>query len=82
MPVISRFYGIVIKMYPNDHMPPHFHAIYGEYIGMIGIRTLEMIEGDLSSRALRLIKEWALKYQDDLIEMWDKKEFKKLEGLE
>lgn len=82
MPVISRFYGIVIKMYPNDHMPPHFHAIYGEYIGMIDIRTLEMIEGDLSSRALKLIKEWALKYQDDLMEMWDRKEFKKLEGLE
>ena len=34
MPVIARFYGIVIKMYFNDHMPPHFHAIYGECVGM------------------------------------------------
>ena len=82
MPVITRFYGIVIKMYPNDHLPPHFHAIYGEYVGMIDIKTLDMIEGDLSSRSLKLIREWASKYQDDLMDMWAKKEFRRLEGLE
>ncbi len=56
MPVISRFYGIVIKMYPNDHLPPHFHAMYGEYAGLIDLNTLEMIEGDLSKRTMKLIK--------------------------
>lgn len=45
MPVITRFFGIVVKMYPNDHTPPHFHAIYGEYVGVIDIKTLEMLEG-------------------------------------
>ncbi|OPJ58457.1 DUF4160 domain-containing protein [Clostridium oryzae] len=82
MPVITRFFGIVIKMYPNDHLPPHFHAIYGECVGMIDIKTLEMIEGDLSNRALKLIREWANKYQEELMDMWNKKEFRKLEGLE
>ena len=82
MPVITRFFGIVVKMYPNAHTPPHFHAIYGEYVGVIDIKTLEMIEGDLSNRAYKLVREWAEKYQDDLMEMWNTKLFKKLEGLE
>ncbi|CUO23459.1 MAG: DUF4160 domain-containing protein [Sarcina ventriculi] len=82
MPVISRFFGIVIKMYPNDHLPPHFHAIYGEYVGVIDINTLDMIEGDLSNRALKLVKEWASKHQQSLMNMWNTKEFIKLEGLE
>lgn len=82
MPIISRFFGIVIKMYPNDHLPPHFHAIYGEYVGVIDINTLEMIEGDLSNRALKLVKEWASKHQQSLMNMWNTKEFIKLEGLE
>ena len=82
MPVISRFFGIVIEMYPNDHLPPHFHAIYGEYVGVIDINTLDMIEGDLSNRALKLVKEWASKHQQSLMNMWNTKEFIKLEGLE
>ena len=82
MPVITRFYGIIIKMYPNDHLPPHFHAMYGEYAGLIDIRTLEMIEGDLPRRSLKLIKEWSENHKDDLMEMWDTKVFKKIRGLE
>ena len=82
MPVITRFYGIVIKMYPNDHLPLHFYAIYGEYVGLIDIKTLEMIEGDLSNRTLKLIKEWAQEYQDELMQIWNTKQFKRLEGLE
>ncbi|HJS19903.1 MAG TPA: DUF4160 domain-containing protein [Anaerolineales bacterium] len=49
MPVIARFYGIVIKMYfsQSEHGVPHFHAVYGEFNGVFAIETLEMIEGDL-----------------------------------
>ncbi|MGL5576181.1 MAG: DUF4160 domain-containing protein [Sarcina sp.] len=82
MPVITRFYGIIIKMYPNDHLPPHFHAMYGEYAGLIDIRSLEMLEGDLPKRALKLIKEWSCEHQKELMEMWDTKSFKKIRGLE
>ena len=82
MPVITRFFGIVVKMYPNDHTPPHFHAIYGEYIGVIDIKTLEMLEGDLSNREYKLVREWPEKHQDDLMEMWNTKLFKKLERVE
>lgn len=59
MPVISRFYGVIIKMYfsQSEHNPPHLHAIYGDYMGAIDIRTGEMIEGDLPNRALKMVKE-------------------------
>ena len=47
MPEIARFYGIVIKLFFGDYPPPHFHAVYGEFVGLFNIDTLEIIEGDL-----------------------------------
>lgn len=82
MPVIARFYGILIKMYFREHGRPHFHAIYAEYNGVYDIETLELIEGDLPRRAHRLILEWAGQYKAELRSMWDTQEFKQLPGLE
>lgn len=59
MPEISRFLGIVIRMFYGDHNPPHFHAIYGDYDASFSIETLEMIEGRLPPRVKGLIIEWA-----------------------
>ncbi|HOW51066.1 MAG TPA: DUF4160 domain-containing protein [bacterium] len=82
MPEISRFYGILIKMYFSDHFPPHFHAIYGEHVALFSLDTLEMIEGDLPPRALRLVREWAEHYKADMKKMWDAQKMTKLPGLE
>ena len=84
MPIISRFYGLIIKMYfqQAEHNPPHFHAVYGEYIGAIDINTLEMIEGDLPPKALSLVKEWAKKHREDLLKIWNTQEFIQLPPLE
>ena len=84
MPVIARFYGIVIKMYfsQSEHGVPHFHAVYGEYNGVFSIETLELMEGDLPSRSQKLVKEWAAQYQSELLRMWQNNEFKQLPGLE
>ena len=82
MPVISRFYGILIKMYFREHGVPHFHALYGEYNAVFDIETLEMIEGDLPNRAQRLVKEWARQYQSELRRIWTTQEYNKLPGLE
>jgi len=60
MPTISAFYGILIRMFFNDHAPPHFHARYGEFEATINIDTLDVIQGELPSRALNLVKEWAM----------------------
>jgi hypothetical protein len=84
MPVIARFYGIIIKMYfsQSEHGVPHFHAVYGEFNGVFAIETLEMIEGDLPSRSKKLVQEWGTQYQDELLRMWNDNKFKQLPGLE
>lgn len=82
MPVIARFYGIIIKMYFNDHLPPHFHAFYGEYNGLYDLNTLEMLEGDLPRRAQGMIVEWAKRNHETLLTMWSTQEFRYLDGLD
>ena len=72
----------IIKMYFKEHGVPHFHAIYGEYNGVLNIKTLDLMEGDLPKRAHRLVKEWAAKYQAELVEMWKTQKFTQLPGLE
>jgi hypothetical protein len=82
MPEVARFYGIVIKVFFGDHPPPHyFPAIYGEYNALVSIESLEIIEGDLPSRAQKLVLEWATLYQQDLLQMWKSQEFRKLPPL-
>ena len=71
MPEISRFYGIVIKMYYADHSPPHFHAEYAEYEALVDIRTLAVISGHLPARATGLVAEWATLHQADLMSVWE-----------
>ena len=82
MPIIARFYGILIKMYFKEHGVPHFHAIYGEYNGVFNLKTLEMIEGDMPARATKMVKDWAKKYNSDLMEMWKTQKYRQLPGLE
>jgi len=82
MPEIARFYGIIIKLFFGDHPPPHFHAVYGEYIAVFNIQTLEVIEGDLPNRARKLVVEWATIHRTELLEIWNSQEFRKLTPLQ
>ncbi|MCL2391552.1 MAG: DUF4160 domain-containing protein [Oscillospiraceae bacterium] len=84
MPVIARFYGIVIKIYfrQSEHNPPHIHAIYGECMGVINIQTLEVMEGDLPSKAVALVREWMKPHTAELLEIWNTQNFKTLPPLE
>ena len=70
MPTISTFYGILIRMFFNDHPPPHFHARYGEFEATIDIDTRDVIEGKLPRRALNLVQEWAMIHREELLEDW------------
>ena len=84
MPVISRFYGIVIKMYlrQKEHNPPHIHAIYGEYIGLFSIQDGEMFEGDMPIKGQQMVKEFVLHYKEKLLEMLNTQKFEVLSPLE
>lgn len=71
MPEISRFYGIVIAMFYNEHNPPHFHANYGEFKIVINIED-EIVSGFMPKRALNLIFEWMDLHKVELLNNWDK----------
>lgn len=58
-------------MFFNDHPPPHFHARYGEFEATIMIDTLEIIEGSLPTRALNLVREWAIIHREELRQDWE-----------
>ena len=70
MPVISRFYGIVVFMNYREHEPPHFHAAYQDQEVSIEIKT-GIVEGKMTKRALRMVFEWMEHHQDELLEDWD-----------
>lgn len=70
MPEISRFLGIVIGIFPREHQPPHFHAVYGDYQVTVDIRT-GVVHGDFPKRALRHVLDWMDLHQDELLADWD-----------
>lgn len=84
MPVLSRFYGIIIRMYflQKEHNPPHIHAIYGDDVAAITIHDGKVIEGALPNKALEMVKEWVSLNKDELLTMWETQEFKQLSPLE
>jgi hypothetical protein len=70
VPEISRFFGIVVRMFFNDHEPPHFHVSYGEFEALIDVNTLAVYRGELPRRALALTLEWAALHRDELLQDW------------
>ena len=72
MPRVCEFYGILIYMYFDDHNPPHFHAIYGGFEAEIQISSLEVRDGYLPGRALKLVRAWARAYRSELLANWER----------
>ena len=86
MPEISRFFGIIITMYYDDHNPPHFHVRYNEHKAEIGISNLGVLAGKLPPRVMGLVMEWASIHQTELVADWalacEEAELKKIAPLE
>ena len=70
MPRISAFFGIAIYMYYSDHLPPHFHAEYGEFEAVYAIDTLDTLRGRLPRRAHTMVVEWTLAHRAELKANW------------
>ena len=77
MPQISRFFGIIISMFYDEHLPPHFHATYNEYNAEIKISDFSIIEGKLPARVLGLVVEWAAIHRVEIEDNW-----KRIENME
>jgi hypothetical protein len=74
MPELSRFYGIVVRMYYDEHPPPHFQVSYQDAEAVVRIDTLDVVRGFLPRRALNLLVEWALAHREELRENWTRVE--------
>ena len=84
MPVLARFYGIVIRMYflQSEHNPPHIHAIYNDDVAAIDFMTGEVLEEYLPGKAMNMVLEWIGLHRQSLREIWETQEFRKLPPLE
>jgi len=86
MPIISVFYGIIIRMFFDEHAPPHFHAEYGEFKAAVDILSMEITGRKLPRRAQELVLDWAELHRDELMIKWDlcrqHQEPKKIEPLQ
>src|SRR5439155_19252267 len=71
MPTINAFYGILIRMFFDDHEPAHFHVEYAECKAVIAIESLAIIRGKLPRRALELVLDWAELHQQERLEDWE-----------
>ena len=82
MPEITRFFGIIITMYFNEHNPPHFHVKYNDLEAQFDIMEGAFSKGVLPSKQARLVLAWYEIHKDELLNLWETKEFHKIKGLE
>ena len=71
MPEISRFYGIIVRIFTDDHAPPHFHAYYNEFEILMDIENFRILAGSFPPKALALTIEWAAIYKSELMKNWE-----------
>ena len=84
MPVLSKFYGIVIRMYFQlaEYNPPHIYASYGGKVAEIEIKSGDILDGSISPKALSLVREWLTIHRQELLGMWETQEFRAISPLE
>lgn len=75
MPIVSRFFGIIVYIYWRDHAPPHFHAKYRDEEVAVDIET-GVVTGRMPHRALRMVEEWRQLHKDELLQNWRLAEMK------
>lgn len=83
MPILSQFYGIIIKMYfqQSEHNPPHVHVVYSGYIAEFNIRTGRILEGKFPPKETAMVKIWLKLYREELLKIWETQNFEKIAPL-
>ena len=72
MPIISTFFGIYVRMYHDDHAPPHIHVEYQGHEALMEIASGNILQGNLPNRARRLVQEWCAEHQAELVANWQR----------
>jgi hypothetical protein len=72
MPVLSIFFGIVVRMWHDDHSPPHIHVQYQGFEALVHIEDGEVHRGRMPRKAASIVKEWCQNHQDELLVNWEK----------
>ena len=72
MPILSVFFGIIVRMWHDDHPPPHIHVEYQGFAALVNIRTGDVSEGSFPKKAAAIVKEWCLRHQVELLENWQR----------
>ncbi len=82
MPIISTFFGMIVRMWHDDHPPPHVHVEYQGFEALVNIYTGEIERGKLPKKAAQIVKEWCLKHQAELLHDWElAQQFEPLEKI-
>lgn len=71
MPILSTFFGIIVRMFHDDHNPPHVHVEYAEYTAIVEIKSGRVISGGLPIKALKLLQEWRRLHLLNLMKAWE-----------
>ena len=83
MPILSVFFGIIVRMWHDDHPPPHIHVEYQGFEARVAIQTGEISEGRLPRKAAAIVKEWCLRHQNELYANWQRAQhFEPLERIQ
>ena len=72
MPIISTFFGITVRMYFDDHAPPHVHVEYQGHEALVAIADGSLLQGELPKRAVALVQQWCLDRRSELEQNWIK----------
>ncbi len=71
MPILSVFFGIIVRMWHDDHPPPHIHVEYQGFEALVDIQTGGVTTGRLPNKAAAIVKEWCFHHRDELLANWE-----------
>jgi hypothetical protein len=83
MPILSIFFGIIVRMWHDDHPPPHIHVEYQGFEALVDIQTGEVVKGQLPRKAAAIVKEWCSNHRAELMVNWEHaQKFEPLERIQ
>lgn len=82
MPILATFFGIIVRMWHDDHPPPHIHVEYQGFEALVNIQTGDVAQGRLPNKAAMLVRDWCAVHREELLANWERAQrFESLERI-